>query len=232
MGSITMYKMKVLAEEKIKAVEAYLGGTGSHKSWSKKFGVRHSTFQAWVHIYETFGPEGLMGKNKASRYSRDTKQSAVEAYLSGMGSQSEICKRFGILSRTQLQNWIKQYNGHKELRSTGGSRSETYMTKGRKTTQEERIEIVAFCLENGKNYVKVIEKYGVSYQQIYAWVRKYEEHGVAGLSDKRGKRKDISEMTQVERLRAENRLLQAQIKDKELEVALLKKLKELERRGY
>ncbi len=106
------------------------------------------------------------------------------------------------------------------------------MTKGRKTTREERIEIVAFCLENGKNYAKVIEKYGVSYQQIYAWVRKYEEHGVAGLSDKRGKRKAISEMTELERLRAENRLLQAQIKDKELEVALLKKLKELERRGY
>ena len=62
----------------------------------------------------------------------------------------------------------------------------------------------------------------MSYQQIYAWVRKYEEHGVAVLSDKRGKRKDISEMTEVERLRAENRLLQAQIKDKELEVALLK----------
>lgn len=106
------------------------------------------------------------------------------------------------------------------------------MTKGRKTTQEERVEIVAFCLENGKDYAEVIEKYGVSYQQIYAWVRKYEEHGVAGLSDKRGKRKDISEMTEVERLRAENRLLQAQIKDKNLEVALLKKVKEFEGRGY
>ena len=106
------------------------------------------------------------------------------------------------------------------------------MTKGRKTTQEERIEMVVFCLENGKNYAIVIKKYGVSYQQIYAWVRKYEEHGVAGLSDKRGKRKAISEMTELERLRAENRLLQAQIKDKELEVALFKKLKELERRGY
>ena len=37
-----MYKMKVLPEEKIKAVEAYLGGTGSQKSWSEKFGVHHS----------------------------------------------------------------------------------------------------------------------------------------------------------------------------------------------
>ena len=88
----------------------------------------------------------------------EEKIKAVEAYLGGTGSQSEICKRFGILSRTQLRNGIKLYNGHKELRSTGGSRNEMYMTKGRKTTQEERIEIVAFCLENGKNYAKVIGK--------------------------------------------------------------------------
>jgi len=35
-------------------------------------------------------------------------------------------------------------------------------------------------------------------------------------------------MSGVEKLRAQNRLLQAQIKDKEMEIALLKKLKELE----
>lgn len=106
------------------------------------------------------------------------------------------------------------------------------MTKGRKTTKEERVEIVAFCIENSKDYAKTVEEYGVSYQQIYSWVRKYEKFGVDGLSDKRGKRKDISEMSELEYLRAENRLLQAQIKDKELEVALLKKVKEFERRGY
>lgn len=71
--------------------------------------------------------------------------------------------------------------------------------------------------------------YGVSYQQIYAWVRKYEEKGVAGLVDGRGRNKPESEMTEVEKLRVQNKLLQAQIKDKEMEIALLKKLKELER---
>jgi len=35
-------------------------------------------------------------------------------------------------------------------------------------------------------------------------------------------------MSEVEKIRAQNRLLQAQIKDKEMEIALLKKLKELE----
>ena len=45
------------------------------------------------------------------------------------------------------------------------------MTKGRKTTQEERIEIVAFCIEHGKDYGLTIEQYQVSYQQIYSWVK-------------------------------------------------------------
>jgi len=37
------------------------------------------------------------------------------------------------------------------------------MNKGRKTTQEERAQIVAFCIENGKDYGLTMEKYGVSY---------------------------------------------------------------------
>ena len=82
---------------------------------------------------------------------------------------------------------------------------------------------------HGKNYPLTIKTYGVSYQQIYAWVRKYEEKGVAGLVDGRGRNKPESEMTEVEKLRVQNKLLQAQIKDKEMEIALLKKLKELER---
>ena len=32
------------------------------------------------------------------------------------------------------------------------------MTKGRKTTQEERAEIVAFCIEHGKDYGLTVEQ--------------------------------------------------------------------------
>lgn len=104
------------------------------------------------------------------------------------------------------------------------------MTKGRKTTLDERVEIVSFCMANGKDYGLVMEKFGVSYQQIYSWVRKYEEHGVDGLMDKRGKRKPLEAMSEVERLRAENKMLRAEIKRKEMENAILKKLEEIERR--
>ena len=72
-----------------------------------------------------------------------------------------------------------------------------------------------------------METYKVSYQQIYSWVKKYKEKGVAGLTDRRGKAKPENELTEEERLRQENKILQAKIKDQEMEIALLKKLREL-----
>lgn len=106
------------------------------------------------------------------------------------------------------------------------------MTKGRKTTYEERVEIVKYCMENEMNYVQTSEKYQVSYQQIYQWVRKYQTNSAEGLVDKRGKRKKENEMSELEKLRMENKLLQAEKRKAELEIAFLKKLDEIERRRF
>jgi transposase-like protein len=176
------------------------------------------------------GSSGLEVCDTNSRYSPDLKTAAVRAYLDGKGSQLDICRQFGIHSKTQLQEWIKVYNGHKELRAVGGRGRGIYMTKGRTTTLDERIEIVSYCISTGKDYGAAIEKYGVSYQQIYSWVIKYEEKGIDGLIDKRGKRKQIDEMNEVERLHAELKMLKAENKRKDMEIAVLKKVQEIERR--
>ena len=104
------------------------------------------------------------------------------------------------------------------------------MTEIRRTTLEERIEMVSYCMENNLDYGKVIEKYGISYKQIYSWVRKYKAHGMDGLSDRRGKPKEYEEMTEVERLKARIKILEAEKKSKEMEIAILKKLQEIERK--
>ena len=62
--------------------------------------------------------------------------------------------------------------------------------------------------------------------------KKYEEKGVEGLTDRRGKAKPESELSEAEILRQENRILQAKIKDQEMEIALLKKLRELRGGGW
>ena len=44
--------------------------------------------------------------------------------------------------------------------------------------------MIAFSIENGKDHSLTMEKYGVSYQQVYFWVRKYEAKKVEGLTDR------------------------------------------------
>ena len=168
-----------------------------------------------------------MSRRRNNKYSVELKLQAVQDYLSGGGSYETLKEKYKLRSSTQLKNWVMWHNGHKEFKERSSAKGELYMTKGRKTTQEERAEIVAFCIEHGKDYGLTVETFKVSYQQIYTWVKKYEEKGVNGLTDRRGKAKPENELTEEDRLRQENKILQAKIKDQEMEIALLKKLREL-----
>ena len=102
--------------------------------------------------------------------------------------------------------------------------------KPRKATQEERIKIVEHCIANSNNYALTAKEFGCSYGQVNSWVRKYNEKGIDGLKDGRGRKKDETQMSEVERLRAENRLLRAEKKKQQMEIDLLKKLEDIERR--
>ena len=225
-----MRKSKISRELKIDFVEKYKAGKISAKEIADSCHVDTTTVHSWVRSYEVFGAPDIDKGSVNTRYSQETKLAAVRDYLEGKGSLRDISAKHRIRNKGQLSTWIKLYNGHKDLRSTGGKRSEIYMTKGRSTTLDERIEIVSYCIALSNDYTKPMGKYGVSYQQIYSWVSKYEKRGVDGLIDKRGKNKSQEEMTEVDRLRSANKLLQAEIEQKAMEIDLLKKLEELERR--
>ena len=169
----------------------------------------------------------MQRRRRNKKYSPELKIAAVKSYLAGEGSLIQTCKRFGILRHKQLQDWIMWYNGHREIKERSSAEGEIYMAKGRKTTQQERAEIVAFCIEHNKDYGLTVETYHVSYQQIYAWVRKYEEGGVDKLKDNRGRTKPAEEMTEIEKLRAEMRILEARNRQLEIENEFIKKLQEL-----
>ena len=64
----------------------------------------------------------------------------------------------------------------------------TVIKKHVRKTIEAKVEAVTFCLNNNYDYNQTIRKFGVSYQQIYSWVKKYEKGGVDALVDNRGKR--------------------------------------------
>lgn len=104
------------------------------------------------------------------------------------------------------------------------------MTKGRKTTFEERVEIVQYCIAHDRNYAETAIKYQVSYQQARSYTIKYESGGVEALKDNRGKRKYPDKMNELEKLRAEVKILKAEKERAEMEASFLKKLEEIERR--
>lgn len=98
----------------------------------------------------------------------------------------------------------------------------------RKTTLEERKEIVEYCIVHGRDYKGTASKYDVSYSQVYSWVKKYDENGEEALADKRGHHKADEEVDELERLRRENLRLKRQLEEKDMLVELLKKVKEFE----
>ena len=84
------------------------------------------------------------------------------------------------------------------------------MDRGRTTTFDERVSVVEDCIANDHNYAVVAEKHKVSYQHVYTWVKKYEKNGVEALKDHRGHTKPVEEMSELEKLRYENRMLKAE----------------------
>ena len=222
-----MSKGNLTDEERIAAVQDVLNGNGGCKQIAPKYGINHETLRQYVRIAKTEGIDAVKVQKSNRRYSVEIKLQAVKEYLSLKSSLNEICAKYKIRSRSLLQQWISWYNSGKDFKERTRSERRITMNKGRKTTKEERIEIVSFCIENGKNYGLTMEKYGVSYQQIYSWIRKYEEQGVDGLNDRRGKAKPEDKLTEADKLRMENKILQAKLKEMEMENKLLKKLREL-----
>lgn len=219
---------KISPEEKIEWVEKIIQNKESVYSVASKIGVHPSSIDTWVRNYKSIGTEAFFRKGWAKRSSAE-KKAAVEDYLAGKGSLRDVCAKYKITDTYQLRTWIKQYNGHEILKDSGTGGA-PIMTKGRKTTFEERVEIVQYCIKYNHNYAETAEKFSVSYQQARNYTIKYEKKGVDGLQDRRGKRKSTEEMDELEKLRAEVKILRAEKKRAEMEISFLKKLEEIERR--
>jgi transposase-like protein len=220
-------KSKQAPEIKIAAVEKYLSGKASQYDVAREHGIGQTTVRRWITNYQSMGMDGLVTKAVNATYSAEMKFTAVEEYISGRYSLSELQKKYNLRSDHQLREWIMKYNRHEEFKQpVEGS---FHMTKGRKTTTDERVEIVSYCVANNRDYGKTIAKYKISYQQIYSWVGKYEKDGVEGLTDRRGKRRDDVSMSELEKLSAQLKLKEAENLRLRMENELLKKLEALER---
>lgn len=209
--------------------QEYLDDIGSYRFLAERYNIGTRTLREWVAKFRIHGIDAFITQTGNTSYSSDFKIMCVEAVLSGKGSVNDIVAKYNISSEYVLRNWIKLYNTNKELKDYDPKR-EVYMADARrKTTLEERKEIVEYCIAHDRNYKDAASKYGVSYSQVYSWVRKYDALGTDGLTDKRGRRKTDEEVDELERIRRENLRLKRQLEEKDMVVELLKKVKEFER---
>lgn len=217
---------------KLEIVRRYIAGENASdlaQEYELKGANGCRRIREWRRKYEAKGESVFDPRDRNKSYRKELKQAAIHDYLEGEGSLEDITNKYGITSINILRKWIIKYNSHIETKDYS-PKPEVYMTKSRKTSYEERIEIVKYCLEHGLNYKKTAFEYGVNYAQVYTWVTKYKELGEEGLTDKRGRKKPDSEMTVEEQLRHELKKEQARRKYLEMENAALKKLEEIERR--
>ncbi len=151
------------------------------------------------------------------QYSKELKLELVKKHLEDGISYWKLGKEYGI-EASIIRRW-----GHK------------YETFGEDGLEKQNADLCNYSAEFKKKIVLEylggnINKYGCSYGQVYAWVRKYKDKGIEGLYDRRGKNKAISQLSDIEKLKAENRLLKAQTQQQQMEIDFLKKLDEIERR--
>lgn len=75
----------------------------------------------------------------------------VEEYVRGDGSSIDLGIKYDISSGL-LRKWIRMYNANRELKDYN-PKQEVYMAEARrKTTLEERKEIVDYCINHNRNY--------------------------------------------------------------------------------
>ena len=221
-------KAKFTPEENEQAVIDYLEGNKSRIQICGELCISSRTIQDWALIYNKHGLAGFSKKMRNGSYSKEFKMKVVEEYVRGDGSSIDLGIKYDISSGL-LRKWIRMYNANRELKDYN-PKQEVYMAQARrKTTLEERKEIVDYCINHDYNYKNTAEKFDVSYSQVYSWVKKYDTNGTDGLMDRRGHHKTDDEVDELERLRRENLRLKRQLEEKDMVVELLKKVKEFER---
>jgi len=215
-------KAKFSKEIKIAACEKYKSGKGSFKSIANEIGCANEVIRRWYYSYIRIGPTIFDDKPTNNSYSSEFKLKLINEVK--CSSITAIACKYG-LSCAVVRKWYLKYNNGEEIKDYSPC-NEVYTMKSRKTTFEERIEIVKYVLENNNDYKGAATTYSVPYASVYQWVKKYLELGEDGLTDQRG-RPSINapkkELTELEKKDLEIEKLKLELARKDRVITVLKK---------
>lgn len=217
-------KSKYTIEQKIKACEDYSKGKGSFCSIAFDLGTTHAVVSQWNTIYKEYGKDAFAERHTNNAYTVEFKIKIIKEYLNGKVSSRDIAAKYNITHSMVLQ-WVSKYNNGEKLQDYN-PQSEVYAMKSRKTTFEERIEIVKYAITNDNDYKGAADKYCVKYSLVYQWVKKYNESGEEGLkflSKGRPSKKERKELTELEKKDIEIERLKLELERHKRAEEILKK---------
>lgn len=226
-------KPKFSKEVKINACKDYDKGNISFGCIAKEIGTTTEVVRRWYLTCKEHGPSVFESSSKNRSYSKEFKLSVIEEYTSGKYSLPELTSKYNI-SNGLIHNWVnKWYNGI-EIEDYY-PKGEVYTMKSRKTSFDERLEIVKWVIENNMNYKDAADKYSITYALVYKWTKAYIDKGPEALKyEKRGPKKkseiDESNLTEIDRLKLELEKEKALRKRREFELEVLKKKEEFEKK--
>ena len=225
-------KAKYSLEQKLKACEDYLSGRKSAVQIARELNMGkrgRNRVMEWSKKYKAYGASVFEQANSNRPYSKEFKETIVKEYLEGKGSLEDLAVRYGIPSHATILQWTRKYNNHIELRDYD-PKPEVYMAQRRKTTFDERLEIVRYCLDHDRRIADTASVYKCSYAQVRSWLIKYDKDGEDGLKDRRGKHRKEEELTELEKAQRKILRLEKEKEEFRRKYELLKKAEKLERR--
>lgn len=208
-------KTKCTKQEKIKAIKDYKSGKKSGSQLANELKTSETSIHDWIRLYDSIGPSAFDNKPTNKSYSKEFKLKVVKEYLSGRYSKYDLQKKYKLYNRTIIRRWIKEYT--KGNIKDYKPKPEVYTMKARKTSYEERVEIVNYCISHNNDYKEAADKYTIPYSLVYQWVKKYNTYGIESLKNfKKGRKPKVIVNTPLTH-------------EEELEIELEKTKRELER---
>ena len=227
-------KAKYSKEIKLEIIKRYLKGESSislTNAYNMSSSMKREIIK-WVHKYQSLGESAFDNLSINKTYSKVLKQKVINDYLNGIDSYEGLANKYNISTHVIVMNWLKKYNEGIEIKDYD-PKGDVYTMKARKTTFEERLEIINYVIANDNDYKGAADKYTVPYASVYQWVKKYNEHGEEGLKDNRGRpssHEPKQELTIEEKQAIEIEKLKRELERQKMIVEVLKKNEEIRKR--
>lgn len=218
-------KVKFTALQKLQFIFEYRKKKIPLARFCREYQVEATGMKRWMIKYDAQGLqrlEEIMGK---TNYSSDTMVFSVQDYLQKKGSMIEIVKKYQLSSDHVLRMWLSWYNTPKWKQKVGEAMARE------KIDLSQKIECVLKIVNQEATVMELVAALGISAYQLRDWVRKYKKGGETALEDSRGSRKDWDSLTEEEKWIRKSKELEQENERLKVEIACLKKLEELKRRG-